>query len=53
MQGLMKKYDVNNDCINKARHFSIMAKDSLGVFSDSFEKTKIIELVDYLIQRTN
>jgi octaprenyl-diphosphate synthase len=51
--GFMKKYNVNNDCINKAKHFSIMAKDSLGVFSDSFEKKKLIDLVDYLIQRTN
>ena len=50
---LMEKYDVKNDCIKKAKHFSVMAKDSLGSFSDSFEKEKLVNLVDYLVQRTS
>lgn len=48
---LMKKYDIKSDCIKKANYFSTMAKDSLGAFSDSQEKAKIISLVDYLILR--
>ena len=48
---LMSKYNVMQDCIKKAKHFSVMAKDSLGIFSDSAEKEKIINLVDYLTYR--
>ena len=47
----MKKYDVLNDCLQKARHFSIMAKDSLGTFPDNEEKQKLINLVNFLIER--
>ena len=36
----MNKYNVKNDCIDKAKHFSIMAKDSLGLFH-SIEKEKL------------
>jgi len=49
----MKKYEVLNDCLQKARHFSIMAKDSLGTFTDNEEKLKLINLVDFLINRKN
>ena len=49
----MKKYDVLNDCLQKARHFSIMAKDSLGTFPDNEEKQKLINLVNFLIHRKN
>ena len=48
---IMRKYNVKNDCIKKAGHFSTMAKDSLGVFSDSREKEKILSLVDFLTKR--
>ena len=27
----MKKYNGKNDCLDKAKHFSVMAKDSLGL----------------------
>ena len=50
---LMEKYNVRNDCIKKAIHFSIMAKDSLGIFPNSVEKTKFLNLVDYLVHRTS
>ena len=49
---LMHKYDVQEDCIKKAKHFSLMAKDSLGIFSDSSEKEKLLNLVDFLTDRT-
>ena len=48
----MKKYDVLNDCLQKARHFSIMARDSLGTFADNEEKQKLIDLC-FLINRKN
>ena len=47
----MNKYNVLNDCLQKAKHFSIMAKDSLGTFSDNEDKKKLINLVDFLINR--
>jgi octaprenyl-diphosphate synthase len=47
----MKKYDVLNDCLQKARHFSIMAKDSLGTFIDNKEKQKLMNLANFLISR--
>ena len=50
---LMNKYDVKEDCIKKAQHFSIMSKDSLGIFPQSPEKEKILDLVDILISRKN
>ena len=49
---LMKKYDVKTDCVKKAKHFSLMAKDSLGIFSDSLEKEKLLSLVEYLTHRS-
>ena len=47
----MEKYNIKSDCLAKAKHFSIMAKDSLGIFKESAAKQKIIKLVDYLINR--
>ena len=49
----MKRYDVLNDCLKKAKHFSIMAKDSLGLFGSNKEKDKIINFVDFLTDRTS
>ena len=50
-QQLMKKYNIEEDCMSKAKHFSIMAKDSLGTFHNSFEKEKILNLTDFLMSR--
>ena len=47
----MNKYNVKNDCIDKAKHFSIMAKDSLGLFPHSIEKEKLLNLINYLVSR--
>ena len=51
--GIMEKYNIKFDCLAKAKHFSIMAKDSLGIFKESAAKEKIIKLVDFLINRQN
>ena len=47
----MNKYNVQNDCLNKAKHFSLMSKDSLGLFPNSEEKDKITNLINYLLLR--
>ncbi|MDC2965935.1 polyprenyl synthetase family protein [Alphaproteobacteria bacterium] len=49
----MKNYDILDDCLQKARHFSVMAKDSLGTFPDNEEKRKLINLVNFLTHRKN
>jgi hypothetical protein len=49
----MEKYNIKFDCLAKAKHFSIMAKDSLGIFKESPAKEKILKLVDFLINRKN
>ena len=49
----MNKYNVKNDCLDKAKHFSVMAKDSLGLFPRSEEKERIINLINYLVSRKN
>ena len=48
---IMKDYNIKNDCLAKAKHFSVMAKDSLGIFKESPAKEKIIKLVGFLINR--
>ena len=35
------KYNIKFDCLAKAKHFSIMAKDSLGIFKESAAKEKL------------
>ena len=50
---IIKKYNVIKDCLKKAKHFSIMAKDSLGPFEDSYEKQKLVELAEFSIKRLN
>ena len=50
---IMEEYNIKSDCLAKANHFSIMAKDSLGIFKKSPAKEKIIKLVDFLINRQN
>ena len=50
---IMENYNIKFDCLAKARHFSIMAKDSVGIFKESAAKEKILKLVDFLINRQN
>ena len=49
----INKYNVKEDCITKAKHFSTMAKDSLGIFSESQEKEKLLDLTDFLTERSS
>ena len=45
----MNRLNIQNDCLDKAKHFSIMARDSLGLFPNSEEKDKINNLINYLL----
>lgn len=48
---IIDKYHVVEDCMKKAKHFSLMAKDSLSPFEDSYEKQSLIRLADYIVNR--
>ena len=48
---IIKKYEVLSDCFKKAKHFSLIAKDSLGAFENSIEKEKLINIADFAINR--
>ena len=48
---IIKKYNVISDCLKKAKHFSLMAKDSLGPFEYSYEKEKLVNIADFAIDR--
>ncbi len=50
---ILFNYNVIPDCLNKARHFALMAKDSLGVFDNSKEKKRLINLADIVQNRQN
>lgn len=48
---IINKYNVIKDCFEKAKNFSLMAKDSLGPFESSHEKEKLIELANFSFNR--
>ena len=48
---IIDKYTVVEDCMKKAKHFSLMAKDSLSPFEDSYEKQNLIRLANYIVNR--
>ena len=48
---IIDKYNVVEDCMKKAKHFSLMAKDSLSPFEDSYEKQNLIRLANYIVNR--
>ena len=48
---IIRKYNAIRDCFEKARHFSLMAKDSLGPFENCFEKQQLINLADFSVKR--
>jgi len=50
---ILRNYNVVSDCYDKAKHFALIAKDSLGVFDDSKEKQRLINLVDIIVNRQN
>jgi len=48
---LLKKYDCINDTIERARHFTNVAKDSLGMFVDSEYKESLMNLIKASLNR--
>ncbi len=48
---IINKYNTINDCFEKAKNFSLMAKDALGPFESSYEKDQLIKLAEFSIKR--
>ncbi|HSE78039.1 MAG TPA: polyprenyl synthetase family protein [Alphaproteobacteria bacterium] len=48
---LMERHGSLRDTVERARHYGAMARDALGVFSDSVEKRALVEVIDFAIHR--
>ena len=48
---LIKKYDIINECYQKAQHYINLASNSLTVFNDSKEKTILKNLTSFSLAR--
>ena len=48
---LIKKYDIINECYQKAQHYINLASNSLTVFEDSKEKTILKNLTSFSLAR--
>ena len=48
---LIKKYDIINECYQKAQHYINVASNSLTVFKDSKEKTILRSLTSFSLAR--
>jgi octaprenyl-diphosphate synthase len=48
---MMKRYGSLDDTVTRARHYGAIARDALGIFEDGSEKSALIDLVDFSIQR--
>ncbi len=50
---LMKKHRALEDTVERARHYGAMARDALGIFSDSTWKKALLDAVDFCIGRAH
>ena len=50
---LIEKYDGINYAIEKARHYSLLADDALGIFEASDKKKPLVDLAEYVVQRVS
>jgi octaprenyl-diphosphate synthase len=48
---LMEKHDALADTIERARHYGAVARDALGIFPESPEKTALSDVIDFCIER--
>tara|TARA_B100000886_G_scaffold336583_1_gene295644 strand:- start:987 stop:2003 length:1017 start_codon:yes stop_codon:yes gene_type:complete len=50
---ILNNYNVITDCFSKAGNFALMAKDSIGIFDNSKEKQRLVNLADVVAFRKN
>ena len=49
---LMEKHKALADTVERARHYGAIARDGLGIFADGPEKSALVEIIDFCIDRT-
>ena len=49
---LMEKHKAMADTVERARHYGAIARDGLGIFADGPEKSALVEIIDFCIERT-
>lgn len=49
--GLMNQHGALRDTVERARHYGAIARDALGIFPDSEEKTALLDVIDFVIDR--
>ena len=49
---LMEKHKALADTVERARHYGAIARDGLGIFADGPEKSALVEIIDFCIERT-
>ncbi len=52
-QSLLAKHNALEDSIERARHYSAIAKDALGLFPESEIKQALLDVVDFCIERAS
>ncbi len=50
-QDLLRRHGALEDCLERARHYGAIAKDSLGLLGESAFKTALLDIVDFTIER--
>ncbi|MEQ8666340.1 MAG: polyprenyl synthetase family protein [Rhodospirillales bacterium] len=48
---LMNRHNALTDSVERARHYGAIARDALGIFPDGAEKSALIDLLDFAIER--
>lgn len=50
-QSLLIRHNALADCTARARHYGAIARDALGIFSDSPARTAMLDVVDFTVER--
>ena len=48
---LMTRHEALGDSVKRARHYGAIARDALGIFPESEEKSILLDLIDFCIDR--
>jgi octaprenyl-diphosphate synthase len=50
-QDLLRRHNALRDSIDRARHYGAIARDALGMFSDSPVRQALLDIIDFTIER--
>jgi len=52
-QNLLIKYGALNDTVKRARHYGDISRDALAIFPESAEKSALLAIIDFCIERAH